>query len=173
MPKITSDAPSRAKAKSAKLCCCPPRALLWIDTRTTAIFVENRIEESRHFEVRADVANSINQPQPDVASDGAANSEMDQTIIKNQGKVYRSDSYTIHWKGLGECQPVQVTLSVSGETSYSAHCLPEEGEVTLSHVYLLEPPDYRPPGPGFVTATLEVVDCSQQTGLCENTVQRP
>lgn len=123
-------------------CCCPPRALVWIDTRTQTIFVENAVGPQGR---------------------------------KAQGKVYRTDLYTVHWKAEGTCPPLEVTLYVTGAITptYEAKCLPAEGEVTLSRAYMMEPPNYDPVGMGTVTARLEVSDCSGKTGCCQITATRP
>lgn len=34
--------------------CCPPQAYVWLDSRSVAVFVENKISEQRTLRVRAD-----------------------------------------------------------------------------------------------------------------------
>ena len=124
-----------------KLCCCPPRAMVWIDSRTSCCFIENQIDMKRRLQVRADAAASVQPPGgPAVNAEGAGGSQLDEGTYKDQGKVYRTDTYTIHWKAEGECRPLSVELHVSGEIGYDADCLPEKGEVTISRTYMLEPP---------------------------------
>lgn len=129
-------------------CCCDPRALVWIDARTECCPVENRLEARQR------------------GPEGRTH--------KDQGKVYRTDVYTIHWKAEGECQPLRIKLQVKGDVLYEAHCIPDEGEVTLSRAYMLEPPDYDfAKSTGFVRARLTVQDCARRVSQCENQVLRP
>lgn len=157
-----------------ELCCCPPRAMVWIDSKTSCCFIENKIDMSRRLQTRADAAATIQLPGgPAQDAQAGSGSQLDEGTYKDQGKVYRSDVYTIHWQSDGQCLPLQVSLSVSGAIQYRAECLPMEGEVTLSQTYMLEPPDYAPPGDAFVSAELLVEDCTHASALCENTVARP
>jgi hypothetical protein len=129
-------------------CCCDPRALVWIDARTECCAVENRLEAQQ----RGPLGNTR----------------------KDQGKVYRTDVYTIHWKAEGQCQPLRIRLQVRGDVGYEAHCIPNEGQVTLSRAYMLEPPDYAfAKSTGFVSALLTVQDCARRSSRCENVVPRP
>ena len=160
--------------KPQELCCCPPRAMVWIDTRTSCCFIENQIDMKRRLQVRADAAASVQPPAgPAVDAEGAGGSQLDEGTFKGQGKVYRTDTYTVHWRAEGQCRPLSVQLRVNGEIDYVADCLPEEGEVTLSQSYMLEPPDYLPQGSGQVAATLSVADCARTRAVCQNVALRP
>ena len=84
-------------AQLKDLCCCPPRALVWIETNTTNIFVENKIDVKRNLQVRSDAAATINDlTKKDIAGDGGAGSHLEETELKAQGKIYRTDTYTIN-----------------------------------------------------------------------------
>ncbi len=160
--------------KPQELCCCPPRAMVWIDTRTSCCFIENQIDMKRQLLARADAVASVQPPAgPSVNAESGGGTQFDETTFKDQGKVYRTDTYIIHWKADGQCWPLSVQLHVDGEVDYAADCLPEEGEVTLSHAYMLEPPDYLPQGSGKVTATLNVADCTRMRAVCQNVAPRP
>lgn len=168
MRDVSDDFPSR------ELCCCPPRALVWIDSRTSSIFVDNKIDMKRRLQVRADANASIRPPGgPDTNADGSGGSQLDEGTLKEQGKIYRTDIYTIHWKAEGQCRPLRVMLSLEGAITNSIDCLPEEGELTQSVTYILEPPHYIPPGSDSLTATLNVQDCTKQVSKCQNMVKRP
>jgi hypothetical protein len=154
--------------------CCEPLGMLWMDTLSSQIFVENSLQKRSRLDVRAAVAQSIPPPPPQgMVQQGASDSELDVSIMKEQGKVYRTDRYTVHWRAQGQCRPLWVRLKVTGEVQYTAECLPEEGQVTLSRSYMLEPPAYAPPGPGSVQATLDVTDCAGQSASCDNEALRP
>ena len=158
----------------AELCCCPPRAMVWVDAEMTCCFIENQIDMKRRLQVRADAAAVVQPPGgPAVDAEGDGGSQIDEGTFKDQGKVYRTDVYTIHWRSEGQCRPLAVGLFVDGEVNYQALCIPEEGKVRLSRTYMLEPPDYQPPGPGQVTATLKVRDCARADASCSNSAQRP
>lgn len=175
--KKTSTASKRVKRRDIKkpdLCCCSPRAMLWIDARTECCFIENKIDMQRRLQARADAAAAVRPPGgPDTNAQSGGGSQLDEGTMKDQGKIYRTDVYTVHWKADGPCQPLLVRLSVRGDVQYQADCLPDRGEVTLSNTYLLEPPNYAPPGNGNVTAFLSVDDCAHAHGECENTAYRP
>jgi hypothetical protein len=96
----------------------------------------------------------------------------DVEVRKNQGKVYRTDTYTVHWVATGEGR-LHVSLRVAGVVPYSADWLPREGQVHLSKTYLLEPPAYDPGGPAVMTATLQVGDCRSTIVTQSNSVPRP
>src|SRR5207244_13285575 len=95
-------------------------------------------------------------------------SQIDEGTCKEQGKVYRTDVYTVHWLAEGECRPLQVKLQVDGAIRYHAGCFPDRGEVTLSTTYLLEPPDDTPPTPDGIVAELLVRDCAKAIAHCRN-----
>lgn len=155
-------------------CCCDPLAMVWIDARTECCFIENKIDMKRRLQVRADANASLKRPGgPETNADGSGGSQLDEGTLKDQGKIYRTDLYTIHWRAEGQCQPLRAQLQVGGEVDYVANCIPNSGEVTLSRTYMLEPPNYAASVPGSVTATLTVEDCAHKTAKCENTVQRP
>lgn len=154
--------------------CCGPRAHLYIDSRSDQIWVENSMSRHSQLDVTASLASAVTTPAtPGMVQQGAADSKLDDSIMKAQGKVYRTDRYTVHWQAEGSCRPLQVSLFVKGEVAYQADCLPEQGEVTLSRTYLLVPPAYDPPGPGSLSAELEVTDCAGESAICGNTVPRP
>ena len=158
----------------ADLCCCPPRAMVWIDSKTSCCFIENKIDMRRRLQARADAAAAIQLPGG-AAQDaqGGGGTQLDEGTFKDQGKVYRTDVYTVHWKAEGQCMPLQAELRLDGAIQYNASCVPLEGEVTLSKTYMLEPPDYDPPGSAFVSARLIVRDCAGEEARCENTGPRP
>jgi hypothetical protein len=106
----------------------------------------------------------------DAGSDGKT--EVDEFVEKNQGKVYRTDKYTIHWQADGEGD-LQVSLNVAGALNYSADWLPASGSVTVSRNFLLEPPNYAPGDPGAVTATVSVKDCMGQSAKQTNRSATP
>jgi len=148
--------------------------MVWIDTRSECCFVENKIDMKRRLQARADANASLRPPGgPDTNADGSGGSQLDEGTMKDQGKVYRTDVYTIHWKAEGLCRPLQVRLLVDGAREWQGNCLPEEGKVTLSRSYLMEPPTYAPQGPATLAATLFVQDCAKQTARCRNQVDRP
>ncbi len=176
--KKTRRAPRRRYARKERpereLCCCPPTAMLWIDTRTECCFVENKIDMRRSLQTRSDAAAAVRPPGgPDESAQSGAGTRFDEGTMKDQGKLYRTDVYTVHWLADGRCQPLAVRLWIRGEVQYEADCLPLAGEVTLSRSYLLEPPAYAPQGPGEVVARLSVEDCAHMHGECENVAQRP
>ncbi|HTQ15602.1 MAG TPA: hypothetical protein VMH86_17160 [Rhizomicrobium sp.] len=164
---VTSDAGNN------ELCCCPKLARIWLETKTTATFVENKIDMKRILKARADASAAVQPPGgPGVDAEGAGGSELDEGTYKNQGKVYRVDEYIVHWKAEG-CGPLRVAMRVTGAAGYAADWLPDEGHVTVSAAYMLEPPDYAASGPGDVLATLMVTDCSKQSVTCSNGARRP
>lgn len=115
-----------------ELCCCPPTAKVWIDTRSSVV----------------------------------------RTAKQPQDALYRTDSYTIHWKADGNCKPLSVKLYVSGAVIYTGHCIPDEGQITLTKAYPMDPP-YTPAGLDHVEAKLDVVDCARGTASCKTRVLRP
>lgn len=82
------------------LCCkyCAPMAYVWMDTTSTSVFVENSITETRHLDVQRHLDTHANADANDTSSDSGT--DIDDHIIKdvelrrNQGKVYRTDTYT-------------------------------------------------------------------------------
>ena len=152
--------------------CCPPCIRVWTDVETKAITVENRETTTRHLQVRADAANTAAAQPQVLVQDAAADSELETVISKDQGKVYRIDEYTVHWQAEGQCRPLAVSLSVDGEVAYEGRCLPESGRITLSRAYMLEPPDYLPPGPGLVRSEARVRDCAGLSSSCTDEVHR-
>lgn len=94
------------------------------------------------------------------------------TVRRDQAKVYRKDSYIVHWQAEGEGK-LHVSLQVSGVIVYAADWLPKSGSVRLSKDYMLHPPTYDPGGPASVTALLQVVDCNNLSVAQSNTVPRP
>ena len=93
---MTDNAPMREHPHTRKPCCCPPQALVgWIDTRTTSIFVENRIDMHRRLEVRADVS-AIAVPPQDASSDGASKSELDEASPRERVRWQQSRSFRPH-----------------------------------------------------------------------------
>lgn len=152
--------------------CCPPFIYLWTDVETCVVAVENRETTTRHLQVRADAANTAAAQPQVLVQDAASDSVLDTTVTKDQGKVYRTDKYTIHWQAKGECGPLEVRLRVDGEITYDGRCLPDRGHITRSVAYLLEPPDYQPPGPGYVRVEGTVVDCAGETGSCVDEASR-
>ena len=161
----SDDAPARG---TGDLCCCPPRAHVWIDHHTDCCAVENRIDMQRRLQVHADAHSSMRPPAgPDADSESVGGSKLDEGTLKPQGKVYRTSVYTVHWRAVGACRPLAVALSVHGEIVYEAQCLPEEGQVTVSASAMLEPPDYGPP-PGPLFATVTVRDCAGHQVSCTN-----
>lgn len=156
-------------------CCCPPQVLVWVDTRTSCIFVENKIIEGRHLGVRSDVGQTFTGTTPPASmQSGHSDSQVDTSTTKNQGKVYRTDIYTINWRVEAQCKPLAVQLTLDGEIKFTTDkCLPAEGQVTLSRAYMLEPPAYAPPGQGFLSATIEATDCAHQALSRTAQVPRP
>ena len=158
---------------SRELCCCPPAAMVWIDSRVECCFVENQLEMKRRFTVRSDSNASLNPPGgPATNADGSGDSQIDEGTLKEQGKVYRTDIYTVHWKAEGDCRPLEVTLDVSGARTWYGSCLPLEGEVTMSKSYMMKPPEYTPQGENYLKAVLRVKSC-HDSAECENMVDRP
>jgi hypothetical protein len=147
--------------------------MVWIDTRSVAVYVENQIQESRHLQVRADVAGTLASQPPTQVQDSGSDSQLDTTMLKNQGKVYRIDSYTIHWAVESDAGLQGIGLQVSGEVQSANQCIPKKGSITLSCSHLLEPPNYQPSGPGFVSATVTAMDCAGQAASCSTQVARP
>lgn len=172
-PEVGHGHASEFPAHDHDLCCCPPRAMLWIDARTHSIFVENKIDVKRRLQVRADANASIRPPAgPDSDADGSGGSELEEGTLKEQGKVYRTDYYTIHWRAEGQCQPLLVALRVGGAKDYFAGSISPSGSVTLSATYMMEPP-YVPQGPDFLEAELLVRDCARLEARASNRVPRP
>ena len=156
-----------------ELCCCPPVARVWVETRTAATFVENKIDMKRRLQVRADANASVRPPVgPDVNADGSGGSQLDEGTLKDQGKVYRTDAYTVHWQVEGD-GPLQISLRLSGAVAYDAGWLPVAGNLTVSRNYLLEPPAYDPGGDAFLTAYVEAVNCRGQKACHTHTAPRP
>jgi hypothetical protein len=149
-----------------ELCCCPPVVRVWIETHTTATFVENKIDMKRRLQVRADANASIQPPGgPGVDADGSGGSELDEGTFKDQGKVYRVDEYTVHWKVQGHGD-LQVSLEISGAVRYSANWLPCEGSIAVCAPRVLLPPNYS--NPSQITATVRARDCMKQSASCGN-----
>ncbi len=96
----------------------------------------------------------------------------DTEIHKDQGKVYRIDSYTVHWQAEGQ-GPLHISLKVGGVLAYAADWLPATGNVRLSKTYLLEPPAYDPGGVAELNALLTIRDCCNQAVSQGNSVPRP
>jgi hypothetical protein len=154
-----------------ELCCCPPIARVWIETRSVATFVENKIDMKRSLRVRADANAAIQPPGgPGVNADGSGGSQLDEGTMKDQGKVYRVDEYIVHWKAEGEGS-LRVRLGVTGAVQYSADWLPAEGAITMSRTFLLEPPDYALSAPSAVTARLDVGNCARQSASISNSAR--
>lgn len=154
--------------------CCPPRAMVWIDAESQQIFVENSMQQRTRLDVRAAIAQATTtSPSPGMVQHGTGDSELEDTVLKSQGKVYRTDRYTVHWRAEGQCRPLEVRLSVGGAVAYRAECLPEEGRVVLSRSYLMEPPGYDPDGADYLRADVEVRDCSGLSISCWNQIPRP
>jgi hypothetical protein len=157
---------SDASPSGNELCCCRPVARVWIETRSTATFVENKIDMRRRLQVRADANASIQPPGgPGVDADGSGGSELDEGTFKDQGKVYRIDEYTIHWKVQGNGD-LQVSLEISGSVQYTADWLPLEGAITVCSPRVLLPHDYA--NPSQITATVSAQDCMKQSATCSN-----
>jgi hypothetical protein len=168
-----SDAMTDDNFKS-ELCCCPPVAHIWIDSRSHCCFIENEIDMSRRLLARADANASVRPPGgPEVDAEGAGGSQLDEGTFKKQGKVYRIDEYTIHWEAVGQCRPLDVNLRVGGDLAYQARHLPERGDVVLSHAYILEPPNYDAPTKVGINATLVVSDCAGNRVENGNVIPRP
>lgn len=158
----------------SQLCCCPPMAHIWIDSRSHCCFIENEIDMRRRLLARADANASVRAPGgPEVDAEGAGGSQLDEGTFKKQGKVYRIDEYTVHWEAEGHCQPLEVNLRVSGDISYQARRLPQRGQVVLSHAYILEPPNYDAPTKVGINATLLVADCAGNRVQNGNAIPRP
>lgn len=156
------------------LCCCPPVAHIWIDSRSHCCPVENEIDMKRRLLANATGAAAVRLPGgPEVDAEGSGGTQLDEGTFKKQGKVYRIDEYTVHWKADGQCRPLDVALRVNGDVSYQARHLPECGEVVLSHAYILEPPNYDSPTKTGINATLIVADCSGNRVQNGNAMPRP
>jgi hypothetical protein len=147
--------------------------MVWIDTHSVAVFVENSIQESRHLRVRADVAGTLAAQPPTQVQDSASDSELDTSTVKDQGKVYRIDSYTVHWRVEAESGVQEVQLKIDGEVQCVNNCVPKDNSLTLSCSHLLLGPQYVPAGPGFVSASVKVTDCAGQAADCTVRVSRP
>ncbi|MCP4727815.1 MAG: hypothetical protein GY863_22445 [bacterium] len=149
--------------------CCMPTGRLYIGTKSVAKYVENSIEMKRRLQVRSDANASLKPPGgPDTNADGSGGSQIDEGLLKDQGKVYRTDEYEVNWtaEGFG---PLRVMLELSGAIAYTADWLPSEGSVTLSKNQLLKPPDYIP-GSTTVNGVITVQDCKGQKVLFHHTV---
>src|SRR5688572_4223811 len=86
-----------APARENELCCCPPVTRTWVQTESTAVFVENAIDMKRRLAVRADANAAIRPPGgPNTSGDGSGGSQLDEGLLKAQGKVYRTDTYVVH-----------------------------------------------------------------------------
>ncbi len=158
-----------------ELCCCKPIARIWMDARTiSTVAIENKISQQRVFKVRTEAnASHLAPGAPDTSADGSGGSQLDEGVFKDQGKIYRTDSYTVHWKAEGQCRPLRVGIQLFGAVTYGADWLPEEGEVTISHNYLMEPPNYSLDGAAEVIATITVQDCANNLVRCQNRIGRP
>jgi len=151
---------SDVKYSENQICCCPPRARIWMERRTEAIYVENEIDMKRRLMARADANTSIRPPSgPDTNADGSGGSQIDEGTFKKQGKIYRTDLITIHWcaEGKGDLR-VQISAS-GGNINYHGDWMPNSGSVTLPSSDLLEPPYYGSTTFGNVEATIDVEDC--------------
>lgn len=93
----------------------------------------------------------------DANSDGKT--LVDEFVFKNQGKVYRTDEYTVHWRAKGDGE-VDVRLDLSGVLSLHAEGLPDSGSITAVKNHLLEPAGYQPMDALVLRATIEVTDCA-------------
>jgi hypothetical protein len=112
----------------------------------------------------------------DTESDGKATLDesvkKDVSVRREQAKVYRKDTYTVHWQAEGEGQ-LHVSLLVNGVIAYAADWLPKSGSVRLSKDYMLHPPIYDPGGPNSLTAMVQVTDCNNKVVVQSNTAPRP
>jgi len=130
---------------------------------------------NEQLQVRADVDAAIKPPAgPDTNADSSAGSELKVDTLKGQGKVYRSDIYTIHWKAEGHGQPLHVNITISGACNWSVTWLPLEGQVTLTRAYMMYPPNYSPPNDTeYLIARIDATDCMGNSVYNENKVNRP
>jgi hypothetical protein len=154
-----------------ELCCCPPRARIWIETRSVAEFVENKIDMKRRLMVRADANASVRPPAgPDVNADGSGGSQLDEGTMKDQGKVYRTDTYIVHWSTEGHGD-LEVSIDVPA-LGWAGTWLEKSGQVELARSFILEPP-YTAPPPDSVTARILVRDCCGYRVEHSQTARRP
>jgi hypothetical protein len=96
----------------------------------------------------------------------------EELVKKDQGKVYRTDSYTVHWEAHGHGE-LHISLDLDGIIRYSADWLPRSGYVKLSKNYMLEPPNYDPGGQTELNVHAKVTDCMKRTVEQSNGVPRP
>jgi hypothetical protein len=148
-PRRDSDAPP----KKNKLCCCDPKARVRIETKSKAIYVENKTDYKKRLMSRAD-ANVVQG----VSADGSGGAQVDEGTLKDQGKIYRTDAYTVHWEAEGDGD-LEVTLVLSRALTYVAEWLPSKGKITVTKNHLLLPPTYALPAEARLVATLTVRDC--------------
>lgn len=164
--------PDERETRGNELCCCPPRARVWIETRTEAIYVENKTEMQRRLQVRADANTTIRPPAgPDANADGSGGSQIDEGTLKEQGKIYRVDTYVVHWSAEG-AGDLEVALSVLA-LGWRGTWLGRSDSVSLAKAYLLTPPDYQPPSPDSVEATITVRDCFGHVVTHSQSAMRP
>jgi hypothetical protein len=141
-------------------------------TRTTATAAANPAAQSAGDSVGASRNDSHGDSHTKVDAKSDGHTTVDEFVYKNQGKIYRTDQYTVHWQAEGEGD-LQVTLVLSGALQYSADWLPKSGSVTVSRSYVLEPPAYQPADAAELAARLTVTDCTNQVASQENRSARP
>jgi len=97
----------------------------------------------------------------DSSSDSGTNFQDDVTktveLRKPQGKVYRTDSYIVHWDARGHGD-LEVTLTVTGAVTFQGSWLRPEGRVELANVLPMIQPPYVVPVQQAV-AVLRIRDC--------------
>ena len=70
--------------KPQELCCCPPRAMVWIDTRTSCCFIENQIDMKRQLLARADAVASVQPPAgPSVNAESGGGTQFDEATFSS------------------------------------------------------------------------------------------
>jgi len=106
-------------------------------------------------------ADSKSDADAKVDTDSDSDTVIDVVVKKEQGKVYRTDCYTVHWRAEGDGH-LLVTLELSGALSQTLQWLEPSGSVTLVRNHLLEPPDYKPMDALVLDAILVVEDCAHQ-----------
>src|SRR5690606_24363918 len=83
-------------------------------------------------------ADSKSDADAKVDTDSGSDTVIDSVIKKDQGKVYRTDRYTVHWEAQGDGH-LRVDLAIGGAVRQHLEWLRESGEVTVVRNHLLEP----------------------------------